>query len=185
MCSRDTLWHLSIPSPQLCLEPTSPLSPTRTPWGCTAPPPAHTHTHTHPGTNGHLPHSPAQPPRTPFSPKPFLSLPWGLAPGQPCIPLANLLLSLANYSQYFRGAHCGTSGVGALLSTEASPPPSHSRPRPPHSATPFTPPPHPPALLSTGPQQWGNSVCVWGGGLWPSPLDPKISLQPWPKELHL
>ena len=73
-------------------------------------------------------HNPAQPPQTPFSRSPFLSLLSNLALGQPGIPCANLRLSLANYSKYFGRAHTLLGqGVGAFLSPEASPPRPHSR----------------------------------------------------------
>lgn len=120
--------HLSTLSPQLCLEPITPH-----PWpppspASTAPSPStrehtHVHTHTQAGTNrGTVPHNPAQPPRTPFSPKP-LSFPALEAGSWPTwhSPV-NLLLSLVNYSKYFRRVHTlRGQRAGALLSSGASP----------------------------------------------------------------
>lgn len=85
---------------EMCVAPLRPLSPAL--CGAhlsTRPPP------TRGAQMGTVSHNPAQPPRTPFSRSPFLSLLSSLARGQPGIPRANLLLSLANYSKYFRRAH--------------------------------------------------------------------------------
>lgn len=82
------------------------------PWGYTVPRnPEHTHTPRHKRALSHTALPSLLDPVPP--PQPLSSLHWSSALGQSGIPLANLLLSLANYSKYFRRAHT-LQGWGAL-----------------------------------------------------------------------
>ena len=186
------LRHLSTPSPQLCLEPITPHprpppSPASTlPW-CTAPSPS-----THRSKQRHCPTQSCPASKDPFLPKP-LSFPALQAGSWPTwhSPV-NLLLSLANYSKYFRRAHTHTTrpagwGLTELrnrpilfpkLAEEAAQPPSEDNSPPPAVAPSLSPPPTSlpphcsPALgergdsrLSTGPQDQPPAPAK-GGTAW-------------------
>ena len=98
----------ALPGTHLSPEPTP--GPASTPLWCTAPSPSthahtHAHTHTHTHTNGHCPTQSCPASTGPFLLKPlsFLALEAGSRPTWHSP--ANLLLSLANYSKYFRRVH--------------------------------------------------------------------------------
>ena len=109
--------HLSTPSPQLCLEPITPHPRPPPSPASTAPSPStrehtHTHTHTHTRARTHthrqaqteaLSHTILPSLRGPLLPPKPLSFPALEAGSWPTwhSPV-NLLLSLANYSKYFR-----------------------------------------------------------------------------------
>ena len=184
------LRHLSTPSPQLCLEPITPHprpppSPASTlPW-CTAPSPS-----THRSKQRHCPTQSCPASKDPFLPKP-LSFPALQAGSWPTwhSPV-NLLLSLANYSKYFRRAHrlLGQQ-AGALLSSETGLFSSQSSlrrlPSLPLKTTPLPQqwlppsPHHPPAFLPTLPSTGGTrglQALHWSPGSASSPRQRGYSL---------
>lgn len=109
-------------------------SPASSPSWCTIPPEhaharAHRHTHTHKQRHKRaLSHTILPSLLGPHAPEaPFFPWPSRLALGQAGIPLLTPrfhLLIIPNISEGH--THCKASGVGAVLSSEASPSPSHS-----------------------------------------------------------